>query len=150
MQLSGKRVFNAELSTIWNLLMNPETLTRIIPGMISLEKTAENSFKSILGVKLGPVNSTFDGTIQLEDIHEHSHFTMNVRQNSKIGNGNALVKIQLRSLNETQSELQFDGEVKLTGLLASMGQRVLGGVANTLAKDFFSNMEKELQPQSAS
>src|ERR1043165_5153229 len=102
MQLSGKRVFNSEVSTIWYLLMNPESLTRIIPGMISLEKTAENTFKSLLAVKLGPVNSTFDGTIELDDLREHSHFTMNVRQNSKIGNGNALVNMQLRALNETQ------------------------------------------------
>ena len=50
----------------------------------------------------------------------------------------------------TDQFLQFDGDVKLTGLLASLGQRVLVGVTNTLSKDFFLNMEKELQLQSAS
>jgi carbon monoxide dehydrogenase subunit G len=150
MQLSGKRVFNAEISTIWSLLMNAETLARIIPGIIALEKTAENSYKSFLAVKVGPVNSTFEGSVRLEDINEHSHFTMHVQQNSKIGNGTAQIKIRFNSLNETQSEIQFDGDIKLTGLLAGIGQRLMGSVANTLTNDFFSNMEKELQLQSAS
>jgi carbon monoxide dehydrogenase subunit G len=38
----------------------------------------------------------------------------------------------------------FDGDVKLTGMLASLGNRVMGGVSSTLAKQFFSNLEKEL------
>jgi carbon monoxide dehydrogenase subunit G len=150
MQLSGKRIFNDEQQKIWRLLMNPETLVRIIPGMIKLEKTAENIYRSLLAIKLGPVNSTFEGSIQLDEIAEYSHFTMIVRQNSNIGNGNAIVRLNLVPLNESQTELQFDGDVKLTGLLASMGQRALVGVTNTLSKDFFSNMERELQLQSAS
>jgi carbon monoxide dehydrogenase subunit G len=29
-------------------------------------------------------------------------------------------------------------------MLASLGQRVMGGVSNTLTKQFFSNLEKEI------
>jgi carbon monoxide dehydrogenase subunit G len=53
------------------------------------------------------------------------------------------MKIVLIPMNGKQSEVSFDGNVKLSGLLASMGQRVLGGVANMLTKQFFSNLEKE-------
>ncbi|MCW3111017.1 MAG: carbon monoxide dehydrogenase subunit, partial [Segetibacter sp.] len=43
-----------------------------------------------------------------------------------------------------QTDVTFDGEVKISGMLATMGQRVIGGVANTLTKQFFNNLEKEL------
>ena len=50
-------------------------------------------------------------------------------------------------VNDSQTEISFNGDVKLAGLLAGMGQRVLGGVANTLTKKFFENLDKELEKQ---
>ena len=144
MQLTGKHVLNATPSKIWQLLMDTDTLARIVPGISKLEKTGNNTFKSTVAIKLGPVSSSFTGNLQMEDIQPEKSFALKVQQNSKIGNANAVIKIEVNSVDENQTEVSFDGDVKLSGMLASMGQRVLGGVANTLSKQFFTNMEKEL------
>jgi len=65
-------------------------------------------------------------------------------QKSKIGNANAAIKIGLLPVDDKQTEVAFDGDVKLSGLIAGMGQRVMGSVSNTLTKQFFANLEKEL------
>lgn len=127
------------------MLMDTDTLARIVPGISRLEKTAENKYKSIIEIKMGPVNSSFTGDLQMEDVNEPESFTLKVQQNSKIGNANATIKISLLPVNEKNTEVSFDGDVKLSGMLAAMGQRLIGGVSNTLTKQFFSNMEKELQ-----
>ncbi len=145
MQLTGKHVVNALPSKIWEMLMDTDTLARIVPGISRLEKTGENKYKSIIEIKMGPVNSSFTGDLQMEDIKEPEGFTLKVQQNSKIGNANAAIKISLLPVNENSTEVSFDGDVKLSGMLAAMGQRLIGGVSNTLTKQFFSNMEKELQ-----
>jgi uncharacterized protein len=145
MQLAGKHIVNADSSKVWDLLMDTDTLARIIPGISRLEKTGENTYKSILDIKLGPVSSSFTGNLQMEEITAPKGFTLKVQQNSKIGNANALIKIGLLSAEANKTEISFDGDLKLSGLLASMGQRVIGGVANTLSKQFFSNLEKELE-----
>lgn len=145
MQLTGKHVVNALPSKIWEMLMDTDTLARIVPGISRLEKTGENKYKSIIEIKMGPVNSSFTGDLQMEDIKEPDGFTLKVQQNSKIGNANAAIKISLLPVNENNTEVSFDGDVKLSGMLAAMGQRLLGGVSNTLTKQFFSNMEKELK-----
>jgi carbon monoxide dehydrogenase subunit G len=49
-------------------------------------------------------------------------------------------------VNANETEVAFDGDVKVTGLLASMGQRVLSSVANVLTKQFFANLDRELNP----
>jgi len=145
MQLTGNHVINAAPAKIWALLMDTDTLARIVPGVQKLEKIDGNSFKSTLGVKLGPVSASFNGNLQMEDIQEEKGFTLKVQQNSKVGNASAAIKINLTPVAENQTEVVFDGHVKLSGMLASMGQRVIGGVANTLSKQFFTNMEKELE-----
>jgi len=136
---------NAVPSKVWEMLMDTETLAKLVPGISRLEKTGDNTFKSIIEIKLGPVNGSFTGNIELQDLEEEKGFTLKVLQNSKIGNANAAIKIGLSPVNDKQTEVAFDGDVKLSGLIAGMGQRVMGGVSNTLAKQFFANLEKELE-----
>ena len=144
MQLSGKHIINATPAKVWFMLMDTDTLAKIVPGITSLEKLGENSFKSILAVKLGPVSGSFTGNLQMEDVQEEKGFILKVQQNSKIGNAGAAIKIDLTPVVENQTEVSFDGDVKLSGMLASMGQRLIGSVADTLSKQFFKNMEKEI------
>lgn len=149
MQLTGRHTITATPATLWNMLMDTDTLAKIVPGISRLEKTEENTFKSFIDIKLGLINGSFTGDLQMEDIVEPKGFTLKVHQSSSVGKANAAIKIDLTAVNETQTEISFDGDVKLAGLLAGMGQRVLSGVANVLTKQFFANMEKELAKEKA-
>ena len=125
--------------------MDTDTLSRIVPGISRLEKIGENRFKAILDIKLGPVQGSFTGNLALDEIQQEKAFTLKVQQNSKIGNANAIIQIFLQPIGTGQTELAFSGDVKLSGTLAGMGQRLIGGVSNTLTKQFFSNLDKELE-----
>jgi carbon monoxide dehydrogenase subunit G len=145
MQLTGTHVIKAPPEKVWAMLMDTDILAKMVPGITSLEKLEENKFKAMLGVKLGPVNASFAGQLQLENLLPPQSFSMKVQQNSKVGNAAANIGIKLVAVDELQTEVNFDGDVKLSGMLATMGQRLIGSVANTLSKQFFQNMEKELE-----
>ncbi|HSU51897.1 MAG TPA: carbon monoxide dehydrogenase subunit G [Segetibacter sp.] len=144
MLLTGNHIVNASASTVWLMLMDPDVLAKVVPGISELQKISDNSFKSILNIKIGPVSSSFAGSLQLEDMVEQKSFTLKAQQNSKIGNANAVVKINLSAVSDAETEVKFDGDVKISGMLATMGQRLLGGVANALTKQFFENLDKEI------
>ncbi|MGX7690412.1 CoxG family protein [Flectobacillus sp. BAB-3569] len=144
MQLTGSHTLAAPIEKVWQMLMDTDILAKIVPGVSRLEKTGENEFEAISEIKLGPVSGKFSGGLTLSDIVEPSTFTLNVSQNSKIGNADASIKINLLALDAQQTEISFEGEAKLSGLLARTGQRVLSGVANTLTKQFFTNFEEEI------
>lgn len=146
MLLNGTHTLNASPNIIWGKLMDTDILAKIVPGISKLVKLADNEFEAISEIKLGPVSGKFSGGLTLTNIQEPSTFTLNVIQNSKIGNADAEIKINLFDLGNSQTELSFDGDAKLSGLLARTGQRVLSGVANSLTKQFFENFEEELQP----
>lgn len=145
MELAGSHLFNATPQQIWPLLMDTDSLARMVPGITSLEHLGNYQYKAMLGVKLGPVNASFTGNLQLNDIMEPQGFSMKVQQNSKVGNATATIGIHLNPVGNNQTEVDFSGNVKLSGMLATMGQRLIGSVANTLSRQFFMNMEKELQ-----
>ena len=144
MQLKGNETVNAAPPGVWELLMDPSSLAKLVPGISKLEKISENTFKSLLNIKIGPVSTSFTGKLWLEDIITEKSFTLKAQQDSKIGNANTIVKIELVAVSERQTQVIFNGDVKLSGMLATMGQRIVGGVANTVTKQFFNNLEREL------
>jgi carbon monoxide dehydrogenase subunit G len=150
MQLAGKYLLHAAPPKVWATLMNKDSLANIVPGISRLEQTGDFTFKAILDIKMGPVSGSFTGNLQLDDLQEPNAFTLKAQQNSKIGNANAVIKIALAAVGDHDTEIAFDGDVKMTGMLASFGQRVMGGVSNTLTKQFFLNLEKELEKIPAS
>ena len=121
MLLTGNHIVNASTSTVWLMLMDPDVLAKVVPGISELQKISDNSFKSILNIKIGPVSSSFAGSLQLEDMVEQKSFTLKAQQNSKIGNANAVVKINLAAMSDAETEVKFDGDVKISGMLATMG-----------------------------
>ena len=149
MELKGSHTVSATPMTLWKMLMDTDTLSKIIPGISSLEKTGDYSYKSILEIKAGPISTSFTGDAQMEDIVEQKKFTLKMQQGNKMGNANSIMKVELLPVSATETEVVFDGEIKITGLLASMGQKILGGVANMLTKQFFANLDKELAKQQA-
>jgi len=144
MNLKGNHQFHASSKAIWDCLMNPEVLARITPGISRLEQTEEDQYKAIADVKIGPVKGSFEGDLKVAEKKEPQSFVLKITQKSKIGNVSADVAIALKEKKDGQTEMEFDGKAKLSGLLARTGQRVLSGVANTLTKQFFKALEKEL------
>jgi uncharacterized protein len=144
MNLKGTHKVNASAKKIWDLLMDTDTLARITPAITKLEKIDAENFKAIADVKIGPINGAFTGNLKILDLVEPESFTLSVQQNSKIGNADVAMKMNLNSLSESETEVSFDGNVKLTGMLNTMGQRVITPIANMLTKQFFDALAIEV------
>jgi uncharacterized protein len=145
MQLEGTYTIDASAQQIWSMLLDADTLAKITPSVKSLELQSEGIYKAVSEVKLGPVNGSFSGTMELADIIPNKSFILKMKQNSKIGNVNAEGKIELNPISPKKTEVIFAGEAKLSGTLARTGQRVLSGVANALTQEFFQNLENEIR-----
>jgi len=149
MELKGKRTVETDPVTIWNMLMDVEILPKIVPGISKLEKTGENTYKTVLEVKFGPVSGEFAGDMQMEDISDQKSFTLKAQQHNKIGTVNSVMKIELMPISDNVTEVVFGGEVTISGLMNMMGQKVLGGVTDMLTKQFFANLDHEIAKQQA-
>ena len=144
MELKGRQIVKAAPATLWKMLMDTHTLSKIIPGITKLEKTGQHSYSSVLELKLGPFSISFEGDAQMEDIADQKGFTLKMQQNSNVGKADTVMKIGLVPGNNDETEVIFDGNVKITGILGSMGDGVLSTAANAITKQFFANLDREL------
>ena len=144
MILTGQETVNAHNEAVWGIFMDTEALGRIIPFVKHLEKTDEENYTSLFEVKVGPVRGSFTGTFKMIDVVAPGTFKLAVQQNSRMGNANVLVTLNIIGDSPAQTTVTFNGDVKLSGTLATMGGRVLTPIANMLAKQFFAGLEKEV------
>ena len=149
MELKGKRNIETDPVTLWNMLMDVEILPKIVPGISKLEKIGENTYKSTLEIKFGPVSGEFTGDMQMEDINHQRSFTLKAQQHNKLGTVNSIMKIELIPISDKETEVDFSGEVTISGLMKMMGEKVLGGVTDMLTKQFFANLDHEIAKQKA-
>jgi len=145
MKLSGSYNLNIKKEVVWKALNNPEMLKKCIPGCESFDKKDSTTFSTTATNQIGPMNSTFSGTVKLNNIKENESYTLTGEGNSSVGfaKGNAEVK-----LTETNgvTTLTYEVHLQVGGKIAQLGSRLIDGVAKKMANYFFGRFADLVSP----
>lgn len=144
MDISGSHDLNAGTQKVWDSIMDPRVLEKITPGIKTLEVLGPDEYDALSEIKMGPVKGAFKGNLKITDKIEGKSCKVILDQKSKMGNAVAEISMEIMDKGDNSSEIKYQGSAKLSGTLARMGQRIVGGVVKALAKQFFSALEEEL------
>lgn len=147
MKINGNYTLNVTPDVFWSMVMDPEVLEKVTPGIKELKKNGPDSYEAISQVRVGPVKGNFNGNLSIKDKVDEESCTLVVDQKSKMGNVVAEIVMKFIPAEGGQTEVNYTGEAKMSGTLASMGQRIMSGVVSTLSKQFFKSMEEEIEKQ---
>ena len=86
-----------ELREVWSAIQDPEILSEILPNCKSLEPKGDNQFTANIGVKIGPISSKFQSTLEMFDLKEPDGYKFRVQGNGKKGSMNGQGEIKLFS-----------------------------------------------------
>ncbi len=144
MKINGTHTIdNTTAEQVWSFIMNPDVLAKITPGLKQLDPVGDDEFKAISEIKIGPVKASFEGDLALTNKVEQKSTTVVVKQDSKIGNVQASIGMEIIT-GDNNVTVNYDGEAKMVGKIATMGQRMVGSVVTSLSKQFFKNLENEI------
>ena len=140
MELEGSFYLAAPPESVWQALNDPATLASAIPGCEKLEATEENGFSAIVRLKLGPIDARFSGSVKLSDLDPPHAYTISGQgQGGVAGFAKGSSRVALAREGEG-TRLSYQAKVELGGKLASLGGRLLSGVATKLAEEFFTRL----------
>jgi carbon monoxide dehydrogenase subunit G len=131
--------------TIFSSLLDPEVLKNCIMGCKNLDKQDEETYKANLSVGIAAIKGKYDATIRLTDVQSPNHYKLIVHGEGAPGFVDADADIDLTLTDEKTTELRYSYNADVGGKVASIGQRMLGGVAKLIIKDFFKKMKQELE-----
>lgn len=149
MDMQGSRALAVTQQQAWDALNNPEVLKICIPGCDKVEATGENQYAVGVAVKIGPVAAKFNGKITLSEINPPNSYTITFDgQGGAAGFGKGNSAVTLKPAAEGSGcELSYTVHASVGGKIAQLGQRLIDGVAKSMAEDFFKRFDDEMQRQ---
>ena len=138
MDLNGDFHIPASRERVWQALNDPEILRRAVPGCETLEKVSDTEFTAKVTLKIGPVKASFKGRVTLSDLDPPNSYSINGEgQGGVAGFARGGAKITL-SDDGDGTHLRYEATATVGGKLAQVGQRMIAGVSQKLAGQFFS------------
>ena len=137
MKLEGAYDVPAPREKVWDAFQDPEQLRQAIPGCEKLEAVGPDEYKATMKVGVGGVKGTFEGKVRLSD-------KMAVEGSGGPGfiRGETVITLTQAGAG---TRVAYTADLQVGGLIASVGQRLLGGVSKMMADKFFTRMSELLQ-----
>ena len=144
MNIEKEHVFQVPREELWNLLLDPTRLVHCIPGCENLEAVGPDVFHSDLKVGVASIKGTYAGRVEISEKQFPSHYKLSVEGEAPQGFVSGLASINLAEQGARETRLSIKADAQVSGLIASVGQRFLSGIAKQMLGLFFRNIEKEL------
>lgn len=141
MNLSDSKVINADRTTVYAALLNPEVLAACVPGCQAMTGSAAEGFEATVVQKVGPVKATFKGAVELSDMVEGESLTLTgAGKGGAAGFAKGGAQVRLEEDGD-QTILHYDVDAKVGGKLAQLGSRIIDGFARKMAERFFTSFQ---------
>ena len=143
MKVEGSYRFDAERESVWDALLDPSILAACIPGCQKLEPTGEDAYDIAISVGVGAIRGAYQGTVTVADKSHPDSYRMLVEGRGGGGTvrGDALLTF---SSSQGGTEVTLVGDALVTGVVARVGQRLMGNASRMLMNQFFDCMKSHI------
>jgi len=143
MEISGSYPFNGRPDRVWDLLMDPATISSCIPGCDRFEPDGEDRYRVRLTVGLAAITGTYDGTVVIADKVPQASYRLTVEGQGKPGFVKGAAAIALRPDGAT-TIVEVSGTVQAGGPIARVGQRLIRSVSKMMLDRFFACLQSTI------
>ena len=114
-----------------------------IPGCERFETTESGQYSVEMQVGIGPIGGNYTAKILITDQNAPDSYRMIVNGSGSGGTFTGDGSLFLADQNDGTS-VTVEGEIQVTGVVARVGQRLLGSAAKTMLERFFSCLNNNL------
>ena len=143
MKLEGNYAFKAPRQVIWELLLDPQVIAKIIPGCDELKAVGEDEYESKLAIGIAAVKGVYTSKISLSDKNPPESFRIKMQGKGARGFLNGDIAIRLEEQGD-HTLLHYSAENQIGGAIAAVGQRITGMAAKMFVNQGFKALERIL------
>jgi uncharacterized protein len=149
MRIAGEATLQAPVDQVWDALLDPSVLVRTIPGCEKLQTTGENAYAMTVTAGVAAIKGTYSGTCKLTDLHPGESLVLSAQGAGAPGTIAADVKVQFGDNGDGTTQLTYDADAVVGGMIGGVGQRMLSSVSKRMAGEFFGNIDGVLNGSAA-
>jgi len=142
LKITGSHELPVDVQRAYELLLDPDVLARALPGCDELVRIGPDEYEMRLKVAIASVQGLFSGKVRITDRQPPDSYRMAVEGTGRIGfvKGEGLMKL---SSKNGATELNYDGDVQVGGMIAGVGQRLIETSARMIIKRFMDKLTEE-------
>jgi adenosylmethionine-8-amino-7-oxononanoate aminotransferase/carbon monoxide dehydrogenase subunit G len=128
-RVTGERMLAGPPERVWALLTDASELARAMPGAGEVEPEDGRTFRTTISLAVGPVKDTYEGRLAYEDEQPPTACTIVVETKGKSGRVTGRGAMRLEPRDGEGTLVRYEGDFKVSGPVAGVGQRMIAGVA---------------------
>jgi uncharacterized protein len=144
MKISGTAILNAPVDQVWAAFNDPAVLARTIPGCQELREMGPDVYGMTVTAGVASIKGTYEGNVALTELDPPGYFVLKAAGAGVPGTMGADVKIRLLDSATGGTDLTYDADAVVGGVIGGVGQRMLTGVAKKMAGQFFAAVDADI------
>jgi hypothetical protein len=140
MNITGTATLPFAAERVWNALLDPATMAACVPGCETMEETGPDAFRLALKIGVGAVSGQYEGHMHITEKSAPTRYAVAFEGGGAQGFVRGTGSAALQNGNGSTT-VAYACEVEVGGLVASVGHRMLEGVAKFLIKQMFRKLE---------
>ena len=144
MKVSGSAVLNAPVDQVWAAFNDPAVLARTLPGCQELREVGPDAYKMTITAGVASIKGTYEGDVALTQQNPPGSFVLKAAGAGAPGTVSADVAVNLVGSPSGGTQLTYDADAVVGGVIGGVGQRMLTGVAKKMAGQFFQAVDADI------
>ena len=144
MKISGSAVLNAPVDQVWAAFNDPAVLARTLPGCQELREVGPDAYKMTVTAGVASIKGTYEADVALTEQNPPGSFVLKAAGVGAPGTVSADVKVSLIGSVTGGTDLSYDADAVVGGVIGGVGQRMLTGVAKKMAGQFFAAVDADI------
>ncbi len=141
MKIEGSYTFKAPREKVWQVLIDPKVMAQCMPGCDGLKEIGADQYEATLKIGVASVKGSYKGKVSVKDKRAPEHYVLSGEGSGGPGfmQGDVAIDLEERA---GETIVKYSTDAKVGGLIAGLGQRMIGGVAKMIVEQFFKKMEE--------
>jgi carbon monoxide dehydrogenase subunit G len=143
-KVQGTVLLPAGREQVWDLLTDPAKLAKLLPGCEKLEPDGPDRYKVAIKFALAAISGKYVGSVELSQKKPPESLRMVLEGKGTPGFMRGEGSIHLAE-KKGQTELRYEGEAQVGGMIAAVGQRMIDVAARRIIQQFFDSAAAQLR-----
>jgi uncharacterized protein len=140
--LEGTYEFDRPAGLLWNQLIDPQIVGSCLPGCEGLEPIGNDSYRVKLTMSVSAISGSYEGTVEIVDKEPSRSYRLLIHGSGRSGFVRGEARLELAE-EANKTIVTVHGSAEIGGLIARVGQRMLGSVSKMMMDRFFNCLQSK-------
>ena len=130
----------------WDFLIDINKFSTCLPGIDEVKQIDDKTFDGIISATVGPMSGKFNFRSTIVDSRPPEQMVVRTEGSDSVTKSivNADMTVDLRSISDTKSQMEYKADIRIKGRLAILGDMVLRATATLILQEFTRRLHKGL------